>query len=75
MTQRCQQIENQLSQHEEKLISIENELAMPSIYEDTNKDLLALIIQQQGQLRLTVNRLETEWLDINEQLEIAHQKE
>lgn len=75
MTQRCQQIEAQLSQHEETLNSIENELALPSIYDDNNKKQLAAAIQQQGQLKLTVTQLESEWLEINEQLEAAHRKE
>ena len=75
LTQRCQQIEAQLSQHEETLNSIENELALPSIYDDNNKQRLAAAIQQQGQLKLTVTQLESEWLEINEQLEIAHHKE
>ena len=75
LTQRCQQIEAQLSQHEETLNSIENELALPSIYDDNNKQQLAAAIQQQGQLKLTVTQLESEWLEINEQLEAAHRKE
>ncbi len=74
LTQRCQQVEALLSQHEETLNSIENELALPSIYDDNNKQQLAAAIQQQGQLKLTVSQLESEWLDLNEQLEIARDK-
>ena len=74
LTQRCQQVEALLSQHEETLNSIENELALPSIYDDNNKQQLAAAIQQQGQLKLTVSQLESEWLDLNEQLEIACDK-
>ena len=49
-------------------------LALTSIYNVNNKQRLAAAIQKQGQLKLTVNHLESEWLELNEQLEIAHQK-
>ena len=74
LNQRCQQIEVQLSQHEKTMNFIKNQLALPSIYDDVNKQRLAAAIQQQGQLKLTVTQLESEWLEINEQLEAAHHK-
>lgn len=74
LTQKSQNIELKLSEHEAELKSIENKLLEPSTYHDENKKYLASCIHQQGKLKSWVTQLESEWLEINEQIERTQQE-
>ena len=50
--------------------SIENKLADNSIYEDQNKSALTELLEERGKLANTLESIETEWLEANEELEL-----
>jgi ATP-binding cassette subfamily F protein 3 len=56
---------------EPKLVVIEQRLADPSIYEQSNKDELKTLLKQQGELKEVMEVHELEWMDAVEQLDQA----
>ena len=52
-------------------MTIEQRLADPSIYEQSNKDELKSLLKQQGELKEAMEAHEIEWMDAVEQLEQA----
>lgn len=62
-------VELQLTNTQEKLDDIEQQLANADIYSDDNKTQLQQLLKQQGEHQTTILRLEGEWEDYYEQLE------
>jgi ATP-binding cassette, subfamily F, member 3 len=56
---------------EPTLAAIEQRLADPSIYEQSNKDELKAVLKQQGELKEAMEVHEIEWMDAVEQLDKA----
>ena len=63
--------EKSMAKIEPKLVAIEQRLADPSIYEQSNKDELKTLLKQQGELKEAMEEHEIEWMDAVEQLEQA----
>lgn len=51
-----------------ELASIESTLTDQSLYEDSAKDRLTEILQQQGQLKTELEQTEEQWFEIQQQL-------
>ena len=73
MTLRTQVIEKRIDQLEREAKIREAALSDSSIYEDGQKDTLKKILHQQGIEAAELDELETEWMELNEQLEQAQQ--
>lgn len=65
------QAEKSMAKIEPKLVVIEQRLADPSIYEQSNKDELKTLLKQQGELKEAMKVHELEWMDAVEQLDQA----
>lgn len=65
------QAEKSMAKIEPKLVVIEQRLADPSIYEQSNKDELKTLLKQQGELKEAMEVHELEWMDAVEQLDQA----
>ena len=63
--------EKSMAKIEPTLTAIEQRLADPSIYEQSNKDELKTLLKQQGELKEAMEVHEIEWMDAVEQLEQA----
>lgn len=63
--------EKSMAKIEPSLVAIEQRLADPSIYEQSNKDELKTLLKQQGELKEAMEVHEIEWMDAVEQLEQA----
>ena len=64
--------EKSMAKIEPSLVAIEQRLADPSIYEQSNKDELKAVLKQQGELREAMEAHEIEWMDAAERLEQAY---
>jgi ATP-binding cassette subfamily F protein 3 len=73
MTLRTQAIEKRIDLLETAAKKRETELSDSEIYEDAQKDKLKKLLHQQGVETTELDELETEWMDLNEQLEQAQQ--
>ena len=73
MTLRTQAIEKRIDQLENEAKIRETALSDSGIYEDAQKDTLKKILHQQGIEAAELDELETEWMELNEQLEQAQQ--
>jgi ATP-binding cassette, subfamily F, member 3 len=63
--------EKSMAKIEPKLETLEQRLADPSIYEQSNKDELKAVLKQQGELQEAMEVHEIEWMSAVEQLEQA----
>ena len=73
MTLRTQAIEKRIDQLESAAKKREAELSDSGLYEDAQKDTLKKLLHQQGLETTELDNLETEWMELNEQLEQAQQ--
>ena len=73
ITLRTQAIEKRIDQLENEAKIRETALSDSGIYEDAQKDTLKKILHQQGIEAAELDELETEWMELNEQLEQAQQ--
>ncbi|MFB1036074.1 MAG: ATP-binding cassette domain-containing protein [Sinobacterium sp.] len=73
MTLRTQAIEKRIDQLEIAAKKRETDLSDSDIYEEAQKDSLKKLLFQQGLEATELDELESEWMDLNEQLEQAQQ--
>jgi len=66
---RLQRLEQSLEQYQAQLRQLEQQLADTTIYSDENKLRLQQTLQQQTQLKQTLEQTESEWLELGEALE------
>jgi ATP-binding cassette subfamily F protein 3 len=65
-------IEKQMNQHRNKLAGLTTRLNDESLYTDAaRKEEMTTLLQQQAELKSTLEKLEWEWLDASERLEKA----
>jgi ATP-binding cassette subfamily F protein 3 len=69
LEQRLRVLEKQLDQLGTDKAAIENALADPAIYDESNKAKLKELLLKQGQIERELNTLEEEWLALQETLE------
>lgn len=62
------QLETQLQKLNHQLQQIENTLADPDLYADTQKERLKAVLQEQTQLKQQQQTVETDWLSLSEEL-------
>ena len=58
-----------MERHASQLTAIEQQLADPDLYQAENKAKLSPLLLQQGELKSTMEDLEMQWLDLQEQIE------
>lgn len=66
---KVKKLEQQLDKLHQQKSGIEQQLAEPTIYEDTNKARLTELLQQQAKLIPELQHIEEQWLELSEQLE------
>ncbi|WP_346838163.1 ATP-binding cassette domain-containing protein [Microbulbifer sp. SAOS-129_SWC] len=71
LTNRLKAIERQMAQLEKALAELDNRLADEGLYSGGQQDEIAQLNREQAQRREELETLETEWLEIGEQLEAA----
>ncbi|AMX03847.1 ABC-F family ATP-binding cassette domain-containing protein [Microbulbifer thermotolerans] len=71
LTNRLKSIEQQMARAEKNLADLENRLADESLYSGGQQEEIARLNREQAQQRKKLEDLETEWLEISEQLEAA----
>jgi ATP-binding cassette subfamily F protein 3 len=69
--QKINETEQSLTAAQEKLAALQAQLADGDIYSEQRKAELADLLQQEGQTKLTIERLEQQWLEYQEALEVA----
>ncbi|MCB1614487.1 MAG: ATP-binding cassette domain-containing protein [Pseudomonadales bacterium] len=62
-------LEKAMEKTSRRLHELEQILLEPGLYEADNKEKLALLLKEQGELKLGLLRSEEEWLEVSEQLE------
>ncbi|MEE8058543.1 MAG: ATP-binding cassette domain-containing protein [Pseudomonadales bacterium] len=68
--------EQQMARNDQALAAIERKLGNSTLYEETNKDKLQTILQDQGKLKQEKNQQEERWFELNDELEsLQHQTE
>lgn len=71
LTQRSNAIEKRIETLEQAAKLIETELADAELYQEQNKTKLKETLQRQAKQSTELTELESEWIDLNEQLESA----
>ncbi len=71
LTLRSRQLEKHIERLEKSSHLLDTKLTKPELYEEANKAQLKQLMQQQGQEKSELESLESEWMEINEQLENA----
>lgn len=66
---KAKKVEAQLEQLNKKLQVVESHLTDATIYDAENKDQLQQLLQEQASLKKNNQTLETQWLEINDELE------
>jgi len=66
---KVKKLEQQLEREHKKLTELENQLVDPTLYEDTNKQKLARLLLEQGELKRQLAATEESWLEATEALE------
>ncbi|WP_407331578.1 ABC transporter ATP-binding protein [Enterovibrio sp. 27052020O] len=69
-------LDTKLETYSATIAEVESALAEPSIYEATNKDKLTELLRKQADAKSSLEEVELEWMDLQEQLEemdAAHQ--
>ena len=69
--QQINETEQSLTAAQDKLEALQAQLADGDIYSEQRKAELADLLQQEGQIKLTIERLEQQWLEYQEALEAA----
>lgn len=67
---KIKQLETKLEGFSAKLHEYENALADPSLYEASNKDKLTECLREQAHAKTSLEEVETEWMELVEELEI-----
>ena len=62
-------IEKTMTEKQTLLTDLEEKLSDNSIYDDSNRDQLKIILQQQGETKSLLDDIELEWLELSDQLE------
>jgi ATP-binding cassette subfamily F protein 3 len=68
---RLRKLEQQMDRLQQQLGTVENTLADASLYDEANKQKLARLLQEQGELKGRQQAVEEEWLEVSESLEQA----
>lgn len=66
-------VDKQMEKQQTQLGDIESQLADPDLYQAENKAKLAPLLREQGELKSTLEDLEMEWLDLQEQIDAKQQ--
>jgi ATP-binding cassette, subfamily F, member 3 len=69
LTNRIKKLDSLISQTQSLLDVVENQLMDEALYTDEQKKTLQALLQQQAQLRTTLNNAEEDWLMAQEELE------
>lgn len=64
------QLEDKMNQLSEQLSDIENQLSDADLYNAENKEKLTALLAQQVEAKKTLEAVETDWMDAQEQLEM-----
>lgn len=62
-------LEKSIDEQQELLTGFEEKLSDNSLYEASNKDQLKTILQQQGEIKALLEQNESDWLELNDELE------
>lgn len=73
LKKQLQKLERQQEKFQQAIQTLEQELAAPELYEDGQKQQLQTLLLQQKQLNQELTNIETEWLELAEQLEELEQ--
>jgi len=68
LREKLRKLEQQLEKDQARLAQLEEKLADPSLYEDANKQKLATLLREQGELKTRISAAEEEWLQTSEAL-------
>lgn len=66
-------VEKQMEKKQSELASLENKLSDTDLYLAENKAKLAPLLQRQGELRSSIDDLEIDWFELQEQIEEKQQ--
>ncbi|MGB0835353.1 MAG: ABC transporter ATP-binding protein [Psychrobium sp.] len=66
-------VEKQMEKEQDELSELENQLSDTDLYLAENKAKLAPLLQRQGELRSSIDDLEMEWFELQEQIEKKQQ--
>ncbi|MGB1299544.1 MAG: ABC transporter ATP-binding protein, partial [Psychrobium sp.] len=66
-------VEKQMEKEQDELGELENQLSDTDLYLAENKAKLAPLLQRQGELRSSIDDLEMEWFELQEQIEEKQQ--
>jgi ATP-binding cassette subfamily F protein 3 len=69
LTKKSKQLENKLDKLLAQKDELENQLADSAMYEESQRDRLKQLLEQQARLNKDVEQVESSWLNITEQLE------
>ncbi|MBN4081921.1 MAG: ABC transporter ATP-binding protein [Gammaproteobacteria bacterium] len=69
LTSQIKKLEQRIEKKQKQLSEVEEQLADNSVYEESNKALLADILYQQRGLQQEINRCEEEWITLSDELE------
>ncbi len=67
-------VDKQMEKQQGQLSDIESQLADPELYQAENKAKLAPLLREQGELKSTLEELEMDWLDLQEQIDAKQQE-
>lgn len=73
LKKQLQKLEQQQEKSQQAIQTLEQELAAPELYEAGQKQQLQTLLLQQKQLSQELTKIETEWLELAEQLEELEQ--
>ncbi|MFT5605082.1 MAG: ATP-binding cassette subfamily F protein 3 [Paracoccaceae bacterium] len=71
MRKALQGLERKLEQDNKAMTALEAELAEPSLYDEAGKTRLQKLLQQQGELRVSIDQNEEQWLELQDSLDNA----
>ncbi|SKA48998.1 ABC transporter ATP-binding protein [Enterovibrio nigricans] len=63
-------LDTKLEKFSATIADVESALAEPSIYEASNKDKLTELLRRQAEAKSSLEEVELEWMDLQEQLEV-----
>lgn len=70
LKQKVEKLEKALEKSQEQLANVENVLANPDIYNDSAKDKLKTLLEQQTELKKQIDTIEEQWMEALEELEV-----
>lgn len=65
-------LEKQMEQLSSSKETLEEKLSDNTIYNDSNKDTLKKLLEEQGQVNNELQQVEMDWLEVSEELELAN---